>query len=61
MTKQRITDIHNYCIGGCVPFKTMEREVKEFLNDVGGVSNEEINQLKKSERRELELEGYFDY
>jgi hypothetical protein len=61
MNKQKIIDIHNYCIGGCVPFKTMEKEVSQFLKEVEKVTDEELNQLKKSERTELELIGYYDY
>mgnify|MGYP003656926897 FL=1 len=61
MNKQKIIDIHNYCIGGCVPFKTMEKEVRQFLKEVEKVTDEELNQLKKSERTELELIGYYDY
>jgi len=61
MKKQKIIDIHNYCIGGCVPFKTMEKEVEVFLKEVKGVTFKELNDLKKSERKELELTGYYDY
>tara|TARA_R110000744_G_scaffold278957_1_gene391160 strand:- start:41 stop:226 length:186 start_codon:yes stop_codon:yes gene_type:complete len=61
MNKQKIIDIHNYCIGGCVTFKTMKKEVIQFLKEVEKVTDEELNQLKKSERTELELTGYFDY
>tara|TARA_R110002153_G_scaffold213095_1_gene365632 strand:+ start:406 stop:591 length:186 start_codon:yes stop_codon:yes gene_type:complete len=61
MNKQKIIDIHNYCIGGCVPFKTMEKEVCQFLKEVAEVTDEELSELKKSERKELELTGYFDY
>ena len=61
MNRQRIIDIHNYCIGGCVSFETMKKEVKEFLKEVGSVTDDELNQLKKSERTELELTGYYDY
>ena len=61
MNKQKIIEIHNYCIGGCVSFKTMEKEVHQFLKEVGKVTDKELNQLKKSERIELELNGYYDY
>ena len=61
MNKQRIIDIHNYCIGGCVSFETMEKEVKKFLKEVGSFTDGELNQLKNSERTELELMGYYDY
>ena len=61
MNKQKIIDIHNYCIGGCVPFETMKKEVIQFSKEVAEVTDNELNKLKKSERKELELLGYFDY
>lgn len=61
MNKKRIIDIHNYCIGGCVPFKTMEKEVLQFLKEVDDITDKELNELKNYERTELELIGYYDY
>jgi len=61
MTNEKIIEIYNYCIGGYdIPFATMKKEVISFMSDIG-VSNEELNDMKESERANLELEGYFDY
>lgn len=62
MTTQEITEIYEYCIGGYnVPFSTMEKEVKKFLEEDRGNLKDEIRLLKDFEYRDLELTGMLDY